>query len=178
MVTFFGSMALRPIRDSSSRIGVMSKPLNFSWVEPNLLAGLAYPARVEELNWLRANGIQILLTLTEHPLSKSDINESGILAIHEPIPDWQAPTIEQLERCLGTIRMAHEKRFAVAVHCAAGIGRTGTILTAYLMSKGIPFEDAITQMRKMRPGSVESAVQVDFLREWSLKLEADKKSAK
>ncbi len=74
----------------------MSKPLNFSWVEPNLLAGLAYPGRVEELQWLRANGIEILLTLTEQPLSKSNINESGIFAIHEPIPDWQAPTIEQL----------------------------------------------------------------------------------
>jgi atypical dual specificity phosphatase len=156
----------------------MSKPLNFSWVEPNLLAGLAYPGRVEELNWLRANGIQVLLTLTEQPLSKSDINESGIFAIHEPIPDWQAPSIEQLERCLGVIRMANEKKFAVAVHCAAGIGRTGTILAAYLISKGIPFDDAISQIRKLRPGSVESTVQVALLKEWSLKLEADKKSAK
>ena len=155
----------------------MSKPLNFSWVEPNLLAGLAYPGRVEELQWLRANGIEILLTLTEQPLSKSNINESGIFAIHEPIPDWQAPTIEQLERCLGIIRMANEKRFAVAVHCAAGIGRTGTILAAYLMSKGIPLDDAISQIRKLRPGSVESTVQVALLKEWSLKLEADKKSA-
>jgi atypical dual specificity phosphatase len=156
----------------------MSKPLNFSWVEPNLLAGLAYPGRVEELNWLRANGIQVLLTLTEQPLSKSDINESGIFAIHEPIPDWQAPSIEQLERCLGVIRMANEKKFAVAVHCAAGIGRTGTILAAYLISKGIPFDDAISQIRKLRPGSVESTVQVALLKEWSLKLEADKKSVK
>jgi atypical dual specificity phosphatase len=156
----------------------MSKPLNFSWVEPNLLAGLAYPGRVEELNWLRANGIQVLLTLTEQPLSKSDINESGIFAIHEPIPDWQAPSIEQLERCLGVIRMANEKKFAVAVHCAAGIGRTGTILAAYLISKGIPFDDAISQIRKLRPGSVESTVQVALLKEWSLKLEADKKSLK
>ncbi len=155
----------------------MSKPLNFSWVEPNLLAGLAYPGRVEELQWLRANGIEILLTLTEQPLSKSNINESGIFAIHEPIPDWQAPTIEQLERCLGIIRMANEKRFAVAVHCAAGIGRTGTILAAYLMSKGIPLDDAISQIRKLRPGSVESTAQVALLKEWSLKLEADKKSA-
>jgi atypical dual specificity phosphatase len=155
----------------------MSKPLNFSWVEPNLLAGLAYPGRVEELQWLRANGIEILLTLTEQPLSKSNINESGIFAIHEPIPDWQAPTIEQLERCLGIIRMANEKRFAVAVHCAAGIGRTGTILAAYLMSKGIPLDDAISQIRKLRPGSVESTAQVALLKEWFLKLEADKKSA-
>jgi atypical dual specificity phosphatase len=155
----------------------MSKPLNFSWVEPNLLAGLAYPGRVEELQWLRANGIEILLTLTEQPLSKSNINESGIFAIHEPSPDWQAPTIEQLERCLGIIRMANEKRFAVAVHCAAGIGRTGTILAAYLMSKGIPLDDAISQIRKLRPGSVESTAQVALLKEWFLKLEADKKSA-
>ena len=152
----------------------MSKPLNFSWVEPNLLAGLAYPGRLEELQWLRANGIQVLLTLTENPLSKTDINESGLLSIHEPIPDWHAPTIQQLERCLGTIRMANEKNMGVAVHCAAGIGRTGTILTAYLMSKGIPFQDAITQMRKMRPGSVESTVQVELLREWSNKLASEK----
>ena len=61
--------------------------------------------------------------------------------------------------------------------CAAGIGRTGTILAAYLMSKGIPLDDAISQIRKLRPGSVESTAQVALLKEWSLKLEADKKSA-
>lgn len=155
----------------------MSKPLNFSWVEPNLLAGLAYPGRVEELQWLRTNGIQILLTLTESPISKADINESGLLSVHEPIPDWHAPTFDQLERCIGVIRSAHEKQMAVAVHCAAGIGRTGTILTAYLISKGLPFEDAISQMRRMRPGSVETSVQVARLKDWSDKLASDKKQA-
>lgn len=156
----------------------MSKPLNFSWVEPNLLAGLAYPGRIEELKWLRSNGIQILLTLTESPIAKTDINEAGLLSVHEPIPDWHAPSLEQLERCIGVIRSAHEKQMAVAVHCAAGIGRTGTILTAYLMAKGLPFEDAISQMRKMRPGSVESAVQVEMLRDWSDKLASNRHATK
>jgi atypical dual specificity phosphatase len=48
----------------------------------------------------------------------------------------------------------------VLVHCAAGKGRTGTVLAAYLIKKeGLtPFE-AVKKLRLMRPGSVQSRQQ-------------------
>jgi atypical dual specificity phosphatase len=39
--------------------------------------------------------------------------------------------------------------------CGAGMGRTGTILACYLVSLGIPAEDAIRQLIEKRPCSRE-----------------------
>lgn len=144
----------------------MTKPNNFSWVEPNLLAGHAYPGALDQLQWLRQQGIQIILTLTEEGLPKVSLEEAGLLSIHEPIRDFQAPTLEQLDRCVSAIKNATKKKMAVAVHCAAGMGRTGTVLTAWLISKGLSPEEAIKEIRRLRPGSVETRVQVDALISW------------
>jgi len=51
----------------------------------------------------------------------------------------------------------------VGVHCHAGIGRTGTILAAYLISQGKTARDALRELRVMRPGSVETSEQEDVL---------------
>jgi len=46
------------------------------------------------------------------------------------------------------------------VHCAAGKGRTGTILAAYMMKfKGMNAKSAAEKIRSMRPGSIENGPQ-------------------
>ena len=48
----------------------------------------------------------------------------------------------------------------VAVHCSGGKGRTGTMLAAYLIKlQRLSAGEAIEQIRKVRPGSVESKKQ-------------------
>lgn len=150
----------------------MPPPHNFSWIDPGKVAGLALPDNVEELHWLRGEGIDIVLTLTEHPLPREWVNQSGLMAVHEPIGDFAAPDPDQLERCVEAIRKALDSNLRVAVHCRAGIGRTGTILAAYLVSTGIPAREAIQRLRSTRRGSVETPDQARCVEEYERRLKS------
>ena len=142
-------------------------PFGFSWVEPPHLAALARPDSAEDLAWLRDQGVQLVVTLTEDPLPRSWVNEAGLMAVHLPIPDMTAPTTRQLELALDTIHRAKKSGMGVAVHCAAGMGRTGTILAAYLVSGGMRANDAIRRVRELRPGSIETWEQEQAVAEWA-----------
>src|SRR5437588_12416382 len=106
----------------------MAKPQGFSWIDPPHLAALALPESKEDLEWLRRHGIEVLISLTEDPLRRDWVNDSGILVVHEPIEDMAAPTQDQLQRCVSAIARAHERNVGVAEHCGAGLGRTGPLV--------------------------------------------------
>jgi len=56
---------------------------------------------------------------------------------------------------------------AVAVNCRGGKGRTGTMLCCYLIYKeGITAFEAITRIRELSPGSVETKEQEEFIEEY------------
>ncbi len=134
-------------------------PPSFSWVDRPRLAALAHPQSADDLRWLRRNGIDVLVTLTESPLPRQWVNDAGIFAVPVPVPDMEAPTLRQLEHILTTIQKANDSGMGVAVHCAAGMGRTGTVLAAYFVADGLSAREAIRKVRDMRPGSIETTDQ-------------------
>ncbi len=143
----------------------MIPPQGFSWIEKPKLAALAKPSSVEDLIWLRQHGIQLLISLTEDPLRRDWSNESGLLVFHEPLIDMEPPTQEQLDRCVSAISKAMANNMAVAVHCGAGLGRTGVVLAAYLVTTGMTASNAIARIRKLRPHSIETDEQAESV-EW------------
>src|SRR5436190_4029036 len=147
-------------------------PPGFSWVDPPRLAALARPQSVEDLRWLRRNGIDVLVSLTESPVPRQWVNEVGMLAVAVPVPDMAAPTDRQLDHVLATIRKANATGMGVAVHCAAGLGRTGTVLAAYLVAGGLPAREALIKVRDLRPGSVETAEQERAIERYARRLAA------
>lgn len=146
------------------------KPYGFSWIEEPLLAGLARPSAVEELEWLRNHGVDLLISLTEEKLPKSWMESAGLLGVHEPVQDMQPPTMEQVERIVNSILKAHQANMGVAVHCAAGMGRTGVALASYLVAKGMESSQAIAKIRTLRPGSVETEDQEQSVHEYARRL--------
>jgi atypical dual specificity phosphatase len=134
-------------------------PPGFSWVDQPRLAALARPQSADDLRWLRRHGIDVLVSLTESPLPRQWVNDSGLMAVSVPVADMDAPTERQLDLVLGTIRKANASGMGVAVHCAAGLGRTGTVLAAYFVARGLSPEEAIAKVRDLRPGSIETAEQ-------------------
>jgi atypical dual specificity phosphatase len=145
----------------------MSQPSGFSWIEKPLLAAMARPSGPEDLVWLRDQGIEILLSLTEDRPRRDWIDESGLLVYHEPLEDMEAPSQEQLDRCVSAIARANERRMGVAVHCGAGLGRTGVVLAAYFVARGLSAANAIARIRRLRPGSIETDEQAAAVEQYA-----------
>ncbi len=137
-------------------------PRNFSWVIEDEIAGMARPLSiVADLEFLKDNGIDAIVSLTELPLHKTLIEEFGFEYRHIPVADFTSPTQEQIEEFVTFVHNLISSRRKIVVHCDAGIGRTGTMLACYLISKGCSAKTAITEIRKKRPGSIETMEQED-----------------
>ena len=134
-------------------------PPGFSWVDKPNVAALAMPDSTADLSWLRRHGIEVLVSLTEDPVPRPWVNEAGMMVVNVPIPDMQAPSARQIEHVLQVIDKANASRMGVALHCGAGLGRTGTFLAAYFVHHGLTARDAVTKVRDLRPGSIETTEQ-------------------
>ncbi|MDR1613076.1 MAG: dual specificity protein phosphatase family protein [Planctomycetota bacterium] len=140
---------------------------NFSYVIPEKLAGCAKPRGLGGLRALARRGVGAVVSLTEEALDGKTLAEYGVVTLHLPIRDFTPPTQEQMERFVRFVdeRMAEGRK--VAVHCHAGMGRTGTMLAGYLVHCGMSAEEAMLRVRRLRPGSIETAGQEDSLREFA-----------
>jgi atypical dual specificity phosphatase len=143
----------------------------FSWVEQDTLAAMARPGRErdleEDLAWLHSAGIRVLVSLTEEPVPEKALEKYGMTGLHLPVEDFTPPTLEQMDRFIGEVDRAKLEDFSLGIHCTAGKGRTGTMLAAYLVTQGLSAEEAIEEIRNLRPGSVETPDQEEQVAEFA-----------
>lgn len=119
----------------------------------------------DDLAALRAHGVRHVVTLTEAPLAAPAA--PGLAFHHWPVGDFLAPDPGQAAAFCRLVDGAIARGEAVAVHCLAGIGRTGTFLAAYLMwSRGLKAAQALSGVRVLRAAYVQSVEQEDFLHDW------------
>ncbi|MBI2806363.1 MAG: dual specificity protein phosphatase family protein [Planctomycetes bacterium] len=155
----------------------MPAPDEFSWIDKPRLAAMAQPGSLGEYQWLREQGIQLVICLTEDAPPRTWINDAGLFSMHIPIEDLHPPTQNQIDVCMGGIDKANKKGLGVGLHCLAGMGRTGTMLACWLVVQGMSARDAIARVRRLRPGSIETPEQADavaeFARRRKMQAEAD-----
>ena len=85
-------------------------------------------------------------------------------AVHHPIPDLTAPTVDDLADVTDALYARLEAGEALVVNCGAGIGRAGTVATALLMRSGVPRQTALETVRAHRPmAGPESGSQSEVL---------------
>jgi atypical dual specificity phosphatase len=157
-----------------------SRPTNFSWVVNNELAGSGLPLSFNQVMWLVKRGIRTIVTVREIPLpvqwlsldeTKDPHSGNKIIEkinyLHLRVEDYHSPSIEQIDSTVNFIKNEIEAKRPVLVHCAAGKGRTGTILGAYLLRKeSLSAKNAITRIRNLRPGSIQTDSQEKSLHEY------------
>ena len=143
-------------------------PHGFRWVVPGMLAGTPQPGVVapidHDLILLDRVGITHLITLTETDMDQDALRRHHLKNTHLPIFDRKAPSTSQMHMLLVRMQRLMDAGEVLAVHCKAGLGRTGLVLAAWMVRDGgLSAEAAIERLRKVNPGFIQSDEQLDFL---------------
>jgi ADP-ribosyl-[dinitrogen reductase] hydrolase len=91
----------------------------------------------------------------------------GVDWLHLPIRNLSIPGAEWETNWSGAGRLLRQEldrggRFAM--HCYAGLGRTGTVAARMLVEYGYRPAEAIATVRSVRPGSIETEEQEAYVR--------------
>ncbi|KAI0701247.1 ATP dependent DNA ligase [Cerioporus squamosus] len=151
-------------------------PRFFRWLVPFHLALMSTPRDAADIAALASPHLSIrhVLTLTEEtPLDPAWFARRDIRNTFLPIPNYRPPTIEHMDLIL---RMLDDDRNTpMLIHCGGGKGRAGTVAACYLVAYGFAKPDsrrtepamsakeAIAALRAMRPGSIETEQQEEFV---------------
>ena len=129
-------------------------------VEGRIVASI-YPVSKEYLIYLRnEEGVVGCINLTGKPWPNDWASATGLEYSHIPVTDMKPLTNEQAMDGIEFMDRLVEKG-AVMVHCAAGVGRTGSLISMYLIYHGMDPRSAVALVRERRPGSVETRAQYE-----------------
>ena len=140
-----------------------------TWITDNLAVGHA-PMSYDDLEVIRKQGIDAIVNLCAEYCDLHEIEgKTGFEVYYLPIPDENAPEIEDIEKALNWLDEAISMGKKVLVHCRFGIGRTGTFVTAYLVKKGFSLKVAGKKM-KHSCSAPSSYGQWKFLKKYAKKV--------
>jgi cell division cycle 14 len=97
-------------------------------------------------------GVTLVVRFNSKCYNRNVFLEKGIQHVDLYYEDGGNPTEEILQKFL---KLAEKTKGAIAVHCKAGLGRTGTNIAAYMIKHyGYTAKESIAWCRICRPGSV------------------------
>ncbi|CEF60571.1 Protein-tyrosine phosphatase,receptor/non-receptor type domain and Dual specificity phosphatase, catalytic domain and Protein-tyrosine/Dual specificity phosphatase domain and Protein-tyrosine phosphatase, catalytic domain and Dual specificity phosphatase, subgroup, catalytic domain-containing protein [Strongyloides ratti] len=161
------------------------KGIYSNWITKNII-GMARPTeeaitKYKIIEQFKEKNIRTLINLqiiNEHsncgPFLKSSgfsydpeqFMSAGIYYYNFPIPDYEICTIKFIRSIMKVIHFSLNEG-NIAIHCHAGLGRTGTIIAAYFIwHDKLSYFKAIQIVRKNRPRSIQSKIQVEFLKQF------------
>lgn len=156
---------------------VVRLPRFFRWVVPFYLAVMSTPRDAKDIALLANLGIRHVLTLTEEEsLPPAWFADKPVTNTFIPVTNYMPPTIEQMTLILRLFEQPDN--VPLLVHCGGGKGRAGTVAACYLAAYGfgrpqpslafptMPAPDAIAALRAIRPESLETKQQEDFVARW------------
>lgn len=134
------------------------------WLVPGKLAGMPAPD-VSEISLLKNIGIKAVASLIPDNSLNQHYLAAGIRLLWLPFADMQPPSIAQTTTYINFIDACIDSNASpIITHCFAGVGRTGTMLAAYLIRRQrLTAQQAINEIRKCLPTAIDSKLQEHFL---------------
>ena len=157
-----------PAQNVSTPAGVM----NFQVVDDKVYRG-SHP-KEETFRELAKRGVTTIVDLRAEEWVDEDekmLRRLGITRFNIPLRDGQVPTEAQVNAFLSIVDHAPGK---VYVHCMAGVGRTGAMVAAYLVTTGQ--EDPAGALRRNLSVGPPSLEQLAFVADLTA-TEADRPNA-
>ncbi|MBN9323702.1 MAG: ATP-binding cassette domain-containing protein [Delftia acidovorans] len=157
----------QPLAADPQAVPASRGPNGFAWLVPGRLAGAPQPGVVQSMDFdlkaLRGCGVTVLITLTENDLPQEPLQRHGLRNLHLPVRDHESPTVAQIQMLLARMSAMLRAGEVLAVHCLAGLGRTGTALAAWLVREGLTADEALRRVRLIDAQYVQSQAQEDLL---------------
>ncbi len=140
----------------------------------------------DDYKHLKERGFNIVISLVEDweyicyaNMSPQEVIEeakrNGMIVLRFPTRDGYAPDEETLLRICEVISNNAKQCRKIYVHCVGGLGRTPTVLAAYLIySRGLSAEDALREVMKVNPEMSITEEQYYSLKSFELMLSREK----
>lgn len=107
------------------------------------------------LSYFLSNNVQLVVRLNSHLYNAEEFTKRNIQHIDMIFEDGTCPTLEYVLKFIGAAECVINKGGKIAVHCKAGLGRTGCLIGAHLIyTHGFTANECIAYMRMIRPGMV------------------------
>ncbi len=125
----------------------------------NKFLAMACPSLNKDINnvisELKKRNINLIIRLNgPHTYDKKLFNDNNIIIEDLYFDDYTTPDIKIIKKFMNLINNTNYDDL-VAVHCKAGLGRTGLLICIWLILKlNFTPSDAITFIRLIRPGSI------------------------
>lgn len=135
---------------------------DMNWIVPNKILAFATPydkkvnmnsmLAVDFIPIFKKLGVTLIVRLNQANYDRTVFTNAGLRHLELFFPDGSTPSDDIVLKFIAEVE---NEPGAVAVHCKAGLGRTGTVIAMYLM-KHYHFcgSDVIGFLRIMRPGSI------------------------
>lgn len=107
------------------------------------------------LKYFVNNNVQLVVRLNSHLYNKKHFEDVGIKHIDMIFEDGTCPDLSIVKNFVGAAETIINQGGKIAVHCKAGLGRTGCLIGAHLIyTYGFTANECIGFLRFIRPGMV------------------------